>query len=352
MSVLKMAEDEKKVADTPTQAETTDSGDKANVEEKHRGGVRKTKKSAARRKPMRTHHSVGETHKPADRQIKPKVREIAIPKWVFGVVAVLVLVVGAAYILGGSYAPDGGDDAAQANMNADVVEKGDVVTVEYTGRLANGTVFDTSNRQVAEDNRIYNPLRGDYGPISFQVGDPNIIQGFSEAVVGMKVGEEKEFTLTPEKAYGYPRKTLIQTVPRLQKSPITQNVSIEQFREDIGVEPYVGLDFSLENKTEYELDWPMKVLAVYNDTVTFRYFPKSKIVIQTVFGEAEIYGTEDSIVVHIKNVEEGQKIVTVSGPARVVDVNEENITLDFNHELAGQTLKFNVKVTEIQKHGS
>jgi asparagine N-glycosylation enzyme membrane subunit Stt3 len=64
---------------------------------------------------------------------------------------------------------------------------GDSVAVEYTGRLSNGTVFDTS------DGR---------GPLEFVLGVGQMIEGFDEAVLGMELGEKKNVTLPPEKAYG------------------------------------------------------------------------------------------------------------------------------------------------------
>jgi peptidylprolyl isomerase len=70
---------------------------------------------------------------------------------------------------------------------ANVVSKGDTIKVEYVAKLADGTVVDKS-----EGN----------GPLEFTVGKGELIDGFDEAVVGMKLGEEKTVTVPPEKAYG------------------------------------------------------------------------------------------------------------------------------------------------------
>ncbi len=79
------------------------------------------------------------------------------------------------------------------------VENGHLVSVHYTGTLENGEVFDSS------DGRE---------PLQFQVGSGAIIKGFNDAVMGMAVGEEKEFTLPPELAYGPRDDSLIKTVPK------------------------------------------------------------------------------------------------------------------------------------------
>jgi peptidylprolyl isomerase len=66
-------------------------------------------------------------------------------------------------------------------------KRGDNVKVHYTGKLADGTVFDSSDG-------------GE--PLEFAVGSGQVIQGFEEGVVGMKVGESKVVEIPVAKAYG------------------------------------------------------------------------------------------------------------------------------------------------------
>jgi len=66
--------------------------------------------------------------------------------------------------------------------------RGRTVSVNYTGRLLDGTVFDDSN------------LRG--RPIEFQVGTGRVIQGWDEMVMDMRVGEKRLAIIPPELAYG------------------------------------------------------------------------------------------------------------------------------------------------------
>ena len=80
------------------------------------------------------------------------------------------------------------------------VKKGDEISVHYTGTLEDGTVFDSSKKQGKT--------------LDFEVGGGQLIKGFDEAVQGMKKGETKEFTLTPEEAYGEHDDRLIQEVPK------------------------------------------------------------------------------------------------------------------------------------------
>jgi len=68
-------------------------------------------------------------------------------------------------------------------------EKFDILTVNYTGKLEDGTVFDSSK----------NPGRE---PFRFTVGLGQVIQGWEEGFIGMKVGGSRTLTIPPEMGYG------------------------------------------------------------------------------------------------------------------------------------------------------
>ncbi len=89
-------------------------------------------------------------------------------------------------------------------------KEGDTVRVHYTGKLGDGTVFDTSDESE---------------PLEFTIGKGQIIPGFEQAVVGMKPGETKTTTIPPEEAYGSRREDMTLTVDR------------GQFPEEIKPEP-------------------------------------------------------------------------------------------------------------------
>jgi FKBP-type peptidyl-prolyl cis-trans isomerase 2 len=81
------------------------------------------------------------------------------------------------------------------------VQKGDIVGVHYIGKFQGGKIFDTSMRNVAENAGMLNPSR-DYKPLQVQAGAGQVIRGFDEALIGMKVNEEKTVTIPPPLAYG------------------------------------------------------------------------------------------------------------------------------------------------------
>ncbi len=82
-----------------------------------------------------------------------------------------------------------------------IAQNGDSVSVHYVGKFPGGRAFDTSMKSEAIKSGLYSPAR-DYKPLQVVLGAHQVIQGFEEALLGMKVNETKEITIPPEKAYG------------------------------------------------------------------------------------------------------------------------------------------------------
>ena len=80
-------------------------------------------------------------------------------------------------------------------------KQGDNVKVHYTGRLKDGTQFDSSAGRA---------------PLGFTVGAGQMIKGFDEAVNGMEMNEQITVTIPSSEAYGDKRDDLIQEIPRKQ----------------------------------------------------------------------------------------------------------------------------------------
>lgn len=153
------------------------------------------------------------------------------------------------------------------------IETGDQVSLEYVGRLTDGTVFDTSRESVAEEAGLLEaqPNR-EFSPLTVEIGSNRIIEGLEEGLLGLEAGDTETITIPPEKAYG---------------EPDEDNV-IEHDREEFdqmlqGAEPEVGMQIQTE---------------------------------QGAVGE-------------------------------IVAVEDDVVRLDFNHELAGETLEFEVEIVDV-----
>ncbi|MFB6256566.1 MAG: peptidylprolyl isomerase [Haloplanus sp.] len=83
------------------------------------------------------------------------------------------------------------------------INTGDTVTIEYTGRLDDGSVFDTTDESVAEEAGLLDeqPER-EFEPLAVEVGEGNLIEGMEEGLLGLEAGDSETLTIPPEKAYG------------------------------------------------------------------------------------------------------------------------------------------------------
>lgn len=73
-----------------------------------------------------------------------------------------------------------------------VAKSGDTVAMNYTGKLLNGTTFDSN----------VDPKFNHVQPFPFTIGAGEVIKGWDIGVAGMKVGEKRKLELAPEYAYG------------------------------------------------------------------------------------------------------------------------------------------------------
>ena len=137
------------------------------------------------------------------------------------------------------------------------VQLGDTITVNYTGKLEDGTIFDTSLTEGRE-------------PLKAKLGEGQLIQGFENGLLELGIGESKTIEIEPEQAYGL---------------------------------------YHPELKTKIERN----------------LFPPNVQAGETLQG----------------NSPNGPVIV------KVWEVDEETVTIDANHPLAGQKLIFEVEVTNI-----
>jgi len=85
------------------------------------------------------------------------------------------------------------------SSSVEKVENGDTVRLNYTGKLEDGTVFDSSV---------------DREPIEFVIGSGTVIPGLENGVIGMAVSENKTITIPMEDAYGPIRPEMVLKVPK------------------------------------------------------------------------------------------------------------------------------------------
>ena len=114
---------------------------------------------------------------------------------------------------------------------------GDTVRIHYTGKLEDGTQFDSSAGR---------------DPLEFPLGDGQVIPGFDNAVDGMSVGESKSVTIPADQGYGPRHEELVQEVP---KSALPE-----------GMKPQVGMQLQAQSPQGQTMN--LVVTAVSEDSIT------------------------------------------------------------------------------------
>jgi FKBP-type peptidyl-prolyl cis-trans isomerase 2 len=116
-------------------------------------------------------------------------------------------------------------------------QKGDNVQVHYTGKLNDGSVFDSSQGRE---------------PLAFTVGAGQMIPGFDRAVVGMTIGDKQTITIPSVEAYGERREDLVVSIPA------------ENIPEDMN--PQVGDRFAINQPDGQQI--PVVVTALDAEKIT------------------------------------------------------------------------------------
>ena len=137
---------------------------------------------------------------------------------------------------------------------SEVVKQGDNVKVHYTGKLLDGSVFDSSEGR---------------DPLEFTVGAGQMIAGFDKGVVGMTLDEQKEITIPPEEAYGIYDPAKIIEVPN------------DQFPEDLSLE--VGMQISASQPDGSPIPFTVKEIGEQNVTQMLKILKYIKFFLITLW---------------------------------------------------------------------
>lgn len=153
------------------------------------------------------------------------------------------------------------------------IEDGDTVTFEYTARVADGPVFDTTRESVAETEDLKGEHNHEYEPFTVTVGAGEVIQGIDEALVGMEEGEETTIEVPPEKGYG--------------------------------------------ERTEDSIE--------EHETARFKEM------------------------LRVETLHEGMQVRSQDGDVgEIVHAGPETVRVDFDHDLAGETLEFDIEILDVR----
>jgi len=170
-------------------------------------------------------------------------------------------------------------------------KRGDTVKLHYTGRLADGTVFETTEHAGA---RVWDGFKGEgvaFGPARLVIGSGEMPPDFEEALVGLEPGGEATVAIPFARAFGPRDEARVAVLPIDDFTP--RELGTERFRVAEG-----------------------------------RHRPNN---FNPRIGDVWEVNTPDG----------------TQGRARIVAMSEETITLDANHPLAGRDVVFQIRLVDI-----
>lgn len=225
---------------------------------------------------------------------------------------------------------------AAINYNPLVVEKGDTVRIRYELYLESGELKEN-------------------GTMNFTVGKGEVIKGLEDGIMGMIQEQEKEIVVPPKEGYGTYNPVNVKIMPeysttkRTGTGPLTV---LENITED---EVVVG------NKIKTQtLPWKIEIQAIETVTegnrtykeVTYKHSPvNGSLYTDPILlpWSIKVVKMNETTVVYQNKPEINKTVVSKGRTGKVTKIEDEKITVDFNHELAGETLTFKVKVLDIDK---
>ncbi len=190
---------------------------------------------------------------------------------------------------------------------ADKVKKGDFVQVNYTGKLTDGTVFDTTVEAIAKEKGLFNP-KITYKPVEICIGEQQLLPGLDAKLEGQEVGTEFTVTLPPEEAFGKRDVKNMRIVP------------MDVFKEH-KVQPQAGLEINMDGQRGI-----VSRVSGGRVIVNFNHPLAGREVEYTVKIEGTITDTKEKILTYITSTlrfPKGQMKVDLQGDKAVIELPME-----------------------------
>ncbi|MFQ6059877.1 MAG: hypothetical protein ACE5KV_01080 [Thermoplasmata archaeon] len=259
----------------------------------------------------------------------------------------------------------------------ETVDERDEVKFNYVGYYEDNTVFETTIKEVAQDNVSYPksllflwPESNKFEPVMVIIGQGISGENFTgmvdrgkvleDALIGMKEGDTATVWVDPEEGFEYPDPLKIETRSLIESVEQTQVMLMDDFFQRYHVEIIPNATF-----VDPFWGWPVRVIWVDPDTteVTIRNQPAVGEIVSPYKGfQSEVIaidsganeGRGEITVKHLLTEEDAGNVMGVDpakGKFAVNSVNESSGTFqaDFNSEKAGKRLRYEITVVSILK---
>ncbi len=279
--------------------------------------------------------------------------DAAISDWyvLLALVIAVVVVVGAYYVL---FTP-------APIPKIKTAQQGDSVYIDYIGYFSNDNlVFDTSLPRIAADNASYPKAfsfawRASYQNLQFAIGDGSVIKGFDDGVRGLAVGQTTTVAVPYSEGYGPANPALIHVHNLVETVPVQQT-----WNESAFFTYYGQTAVSATNVSDPIYGWSVTV-SILGSLVTTTNSPYPGEAIRPYHAwDADVLSIDSTAnngtgLITIQNHLDSTMIDKIGGKApngqtfylSAVDEAAGTYTLDFNKQVVGRTLVFQITLVRL-----
>jgi FKBP-type peptidyl-prolyl cis-trans isomerase 2 len=248
--------------------------------------------------------------------------------------------------------------------SGDKVIVGDKVTVGYFGYLDDYSVFDTSEQDIGINNNIRKSpsfaIRQLFSDLDVYVGDEDpddkdsyiiTVDGFWEALVGMKTGQSRTVTFPPVKGYANFMNTSVNITEEIK---MVETMTLNEFTTFYPTEQLI-VGVSMEHRI-WEWNFSIEYINETQDVVRIINEPNLNQIVtpygwttKVTYKNQSDNGGEGRIMM-THTAQSGMDAEYLGFPAEVLSVDQDQIHIKYNdspHDLANEVLSFELTMVEI-----
>lgn len=226
------------------------------------------------------------------------------------------------------------------------VENGDLVELNYTISLEDGSLLSTNIPAVAKDTALKKAAQyvepQAFFPEKIVAGQETAPVGLGEAVIGMAVKENRKVVLPPQKAYGDRDPKKITQYPCAKTMEKTVRRSLEDWAKNFESPPVVGKEVWLN------LYFPARITEVTEKEVVMEYQQNEVKTPKSDFGTVSI-SVDDNKVTMTLTPTIGVLFGGNGQVGKITESDGKQFTVDFNNPAAGKTVVLDMEVVSITK---
>lgn len=222
----------------------------------------------------------------------------------------------------------------------DIITEGDLVEAHFTLRLEGGDVVKSSRMVSGHNPEERSETLSQ--PETFVAGKAGSVPGLGEALMGMKNGERKTLTLSPEEAFGAVKTERIERWPCTKRVPRVVTMSIADYVKRFGNEPSRGETLA------YDPYLNVRIQEIDEKMVTMKVGPDTEKVVVDSLGKTRITPTGKEVILTLAP-RIGAIFNYSDTQGRITETDGETFAVAFNDPLAGKGFVLDFEVVSFTR---